>query len=94
MPAFLEPVRDGVFVLRAGPRAVAYSDPYTASGTVVAIGPDACEIRGFTRRQDDSGLALFRDIERALRRAGFSKIMWDRQRPTGVRQTRIDNGLL
>lgn len=90
MPAFLEKIGEGIFVLRAGPKARMYGDPYTASGTIVSAGDGSCEVKGFTRRSDDvSDLTVFRDIQRCLRDAGFSKLRWDRQGQAGVRQARI-----
>lgn len=78
MPAFLERIADGVFVLRAGPRAVAFGDPYTSAGTIVALGDGACEVKGFVRNVDDPDLTVFRDIGKCLRDAGFTKYTWDR----------------
>jgi hypothetical protein len=87
MGAFLEKVTDGVYVLRAGPKAFAYSDPYTASGTVVIIGAGVAEIRGFTRQSDDASgsLAMLHDIIRCLKDAGFKAIRWDRYKSQSCR---------
>jgi hypothetical protein len=89
MPAFLERLADGIFILRAGPRAVAYGDPYTAAAVIVALGEGACEVKGFIRKSDEPDLAVFRDIGECLKAAGFYKYTWDRQGAGGFRHAEI-----
>ena len=89
MPAFLEPVRDGVFVLRAGPRAVAFGDPYTSAGVILDKGEGVCELKGFIRKSDEPDLSVFREIWDCLKQAGFSKYTWERQGEGGFRRAEI-----
>lgn len=68
MPAFLEPLGHGIFILRTGPTAVKYGDSYTASGVAVAVKKAlparvwdwlcgrrerVCVLKGFTRSSSD-----------------------------------------
>jgi hypothetical protein len=89
VPAFLERVADGVFILRVGPHAERYGDPYTVSATIVALGDGICEVKGMTRRYDDdlSSFAINRDVKCCLAEAGFSQMVWERRRALGRRRT-------
>jgi hypothetical protein len=82
MPAFLEKVAPGIFVLRTGPAAVAFGDPYTASGTIVTVADGVCEVKGFTHRGDDptSSREMLRAARRCLQGAGFTHLRWERRR--------------
>jgi hypothetical protein len=102
MPAFLEKIGAGIFILRAGPQAFRYGDPYAASGTVVTVAgagmiacllrrPRVCEIRGFTCRFDDrsSAIAILRETQQCLRAAGFDEMQWERKRESSARLVKV-----
>jgi hypothetical protein len=90
VPAFLELLTPGFYLLRAGPQAVAYGDPYTTLGVIVDKGDGACEIKGFIRQSDvEPDLSVFRDVGACLRRAGFRKYTWDRQAAGGFRHVAV-----
>lgn len=85
MAAFLESLGNGIYILRTGPDARKYGDPYTASGTVVTIEDGVCEVRGFTRRSDDAlgTMQIFSDMKHCLKNAGFKEVRWERYRKDG-----------
>jgi hypothetical protein len=89
MPAFLERIADGIYILRAGPRAVAYGDPYTASAIIISLGEGACEVKGFIRKDGEPDLSVFREIGECLRSEGFHKYTWDRKDGSGFRHAEI-----
>lgn len=96
MPAFLEPLARGIYILRAGPNTHKVGDPYTASGTVVSIRLDVCEIRGFTSRLNTPSqmMRLYSGIRKCLLDAGFLEVRWERQRGFDVDfvKVRLRNG--
>lgn len=87
MAAFLEGIGGGSFVLRVGPHTFKYRDPYTASGTVVTVSPGVAEVKGFTRRSDDtlSPMEILRDTKACLKAAGFTAFRWERLSGEGSR---------
>ena len=71
MPAFLELVN---YVIRAGPLAREYGDPYLFACSVKRLGPAICELTGFAPGEIKDKRAFFqahRDVLSCLARNGF-----------------------
>jgi hypothetical protein len=80
MPAYLEPL---TLVLRAGPEAESYPQPYTFSCTAIVRGEEAELIGGSGHFEP----AWRRDVARALRAYGVKRVYWDRR---GRKERRVE----
>jgi hypothetical protein len=68
-------------VLRAGPEAHKFGDPYTFSATIVKRG-DTVEIIGATGKIPPGGL---KELKALLAAEGVTRFVWDRKKPQGDR---------